>query len=54
MHLFKNLCDVGGGRDGGRVVVSIDFIQRNYCYRNLRKYRTFMAFPEANVCSMIC
>lgn len=39
---------------GLRIEVSINFIQRNFCCRNLRKYRTFMTSPEANLCSMRC
>lgn len=39
---------------GGRGVVNNNFIQRKHCCGNLRKYRTFMAFPEDNFCSMRC
>ena len=37
MHLFKSPGGDGGGRDEGSVVMNADFIQRNYCYSNLRK-----------------
>lgn len=54
MCLFKNLDSDGGSRDWGKGSGDINFIQRKYCFRNLRKCRTSMALSEANLYSMRC